>query len=470
MKAVKLFEATDDLANSRRYVAALIILQSEAPVHYSLLIATEVIWTDQIPTGATDGVYVYINPEWYRGLGSDSQRAFLLAHEVSHIILRHPQRGEFYRERGFFRAGQSFNPSLYNRAADYVINADCIAMGLEPIPEGCYSEEYGRDDIVDSVYAALATPQEPEEPNTDGDSQSGDQSGDQCSQSQPQSGQQSGQESQQPSGSQGGEPTPDESGNSAGEPLPDAEGHDYHLAPKYEGDAEEQEAAAAEDEHQLRNAVDDGIEEATARGVGVSDQVREGSNRFSSGSRSDVDWRTELADLLRRVGNGGEVTWSRIHRRRYATLGVISPTHRGSLGRMGVIVDISSSVDRDQLGRFMTELSVAIDELNPRDGVVVVFTNHCVHSVHEVFSGGELLDLDIPMGGGTWMSDGVKYLIDNGLECDITLCFTDGELIDNDWVTLGQHEIVVICDRTLHAYDARQANKAGVRTIIAEAA
>jgi predicted metal-dependent peptidase len=468
MRAVKLLEATDDLTNSRRYVAALIILQAKAPVHYSVLIATEVIWTSKIPTAGTDGIYVYINPDFFRGVASDSQRAFLLAHEVSHIILRHPQRGDFYRERGFFRAGQAFDPSLYNRAADYVINADCITMGLEPIPEGCYSQDYGRDDIVDNVYSALAQPKDPEGDQS-GD-QSGDQKGDQCSQSGSQSGQQSSQETQQSSGSQGGEHTPDESGGSDGERLPDAEGHDHHLSPKYEGDPDEQEAAAREDEHEIRNHVDDGIEEATARGVGVSDQVREGSNRFSSGSRSDVDWRTELADLLHRAGDGGDVTWSRIHRRRYATLGVISPTHRGSLGRMGVIVDISSSVDRDQLGQFMTELSVAIDELNPRDGVVVVFTNHRVHSVHEVFSGGELLDLDIPMGGGTWMSDGVKYLNDNGLECDITLCFTDGDLIDNDWVTLGQHEVVVICDRTLHAYDARQANNAGVRTIIAEAA
>ena len=454
MKAIKLFEATADLTNSRRHVAALIILQAKAPVHYSLLAATETIWTDQIPTGATDGVYVYINPDWYRGLGSDSQRAFLLAHEVSHIILRPPQRGEFYRERGFFRAGQSFDPSLYNRAADYVINADCIAMGLEPIPEGCYSKEYGRDDIVDSVYAALAAPKEPEDDTVNGDDFGGESDGADGDQSGDQSGDESG----------------DESGEGSGDQLPDAEGHDYHLAPKYEGDAEEQQAAAAEDEHQLRNAVDDGIEEATERGVGVSDQVREGSNRFSSGNRSDVDWRAELADLLRRVGNGGEVTWSRIHRRRYATLGVISPTHRGSLGRMGVIVDISGSVNRDQLQRFMTELAVAIDELQPRDGVVVVFTNHRVHSVHEVFSGGELLDLEVPKGGGTYMSEGLKYLNGNGLECDITLCFTDGDLIDNDWATLGQHEVVVICDRTLHAYDARQADKAGVRTIIAEAA
>jgi predicted metal-dependent peptidase len=155
MRAKKLFAPTADLTNSRRYIAALISLQAKAPVHYSVLLATEVIWTDKVGTAATDGVYVYISPEFFRGLESDSQRAFLLAHEVSHIILRHPQRGKVYQDRGFFRPNVSFDHATYNRAADYVINSDCKAMGFEPIPQGCYSDEYGRDDIVDSVYADL---------------------------------------------------------------------------------------------------------------------------------------------------------------------------------------------------------------------------------------------------------------------------------------------------------------------------
>lgn len=457
MRAKKLFEATDDLTNSRRHIAALIILQAKAPVHYSVLVATETIWTDKLPTAGTDGVYVYINPEYYRGLPSDSQRAFLLAHEVSHIILRHPQRGEFYRKRGHFRVGKAFDHGLYNKAADYVINSDCISMGLEAIPAGCYSTEYGREDIVDNVYLAmLPDEQEGDEAgDQDGDEQDGDEQG---------SGGQSGdQDGDQAGGDQSGSDQP-QSG------LPDAEGHDYHLAPEYEGDEDEQAEAAAEDEHRLRSSVDDGIEEATQRGVGVSDQVRDGGERFATGNKSATDWRAELADRLRRSGDTGEANWSRIHRRRYATLGVISPTRRGSLGRLGVIVDISSSVDRERLGQFMTELASAVDELQPRDGVVVVFTNHQVHSTAEVHSGGELLDLSIPNGGGTYMTKGVDFLIDNGLECDITMCFTDGDLIHCDWSYLASNDVVVICDRTLHPMDARNASDAGAELIIAEAA
>lgn len=65
MRAKKLFTPTADLTNSRRYIAALISLQTKAPVHYSVLLATEVIWTDAVGTAATDGIYVYISPDFF---------------------------------------------------------------------------------------------------------------------------------------------------------------------------------------------------------------------------------------------------------------------------------------------------------------------------------------------------------------------------------------------------------------------
>ena len=80
--------------NSKPYVKALIVLQAHAQVYYSVLANTSVIWTNAIATAATDGVYVYINNAFFRSLANDSQRAFLLAHEVAHIVLRHPQRGK----------------------------------------------------------------------------------------------------------------------------------------------------------------------------------------------------------------------------------------------------------------------------------------------------------------------------------------------------------------------------------------
>ena len=466
MRAKKLFAPTADLTNSRRYIAALISLQTKAPVHYSVLLATEVIWTDAVGTAATDGVYVYISPDFFRGLESDSQRAFLLAHEVSHIILRHPQRGKVYQDRGFFRANVSFDHGLYNRAADYVINSDCKAMGFEPIPQGCYSDDYGRDDIVDSVYADLHQKQDDDadddaktNPAPEGDDQDGDQSG---GDSDPDDSDQSGTADKS-----------DADGDSSGG-LPDPEGHDHHLTPEYEGTDEEQEAAAREDEHDIRSSVDDGIEQMEQDGrdpAKLAESIREGSHRYRPTNTSDTDWRAELADRFTRSGNGGQSTWSRIHRRRYATLGVISPTSIGQIGRVSIVFDISYSVDRDVANRVLAESAVMIDTLQPRDGVVVVWTNHQVHGTDEVYSGAELLDLEIPCGGGTYMTAGVEWLEHNGLESDLIIVFTDGEMWDSDWASLaGRDNLVVVLDSEPVPYIRRMIADSGADTIVAQAA
>jgi len=469
MRAKKLFTPTDDLTNSRRFIASLIILQTTAEVYYSTLLATAVIWTDAISTAATDGVYVYINPDFFRSLGSDSQRAFLLFHEVGHIILRHPQRGKVYQDRGFFRPNIPFDHATYNRIADWIINSDGIAAGLEPIPQGCYSDKYGRDDIVDSVYAEVYQQQddpegEPEdEPEGEGDDdQGGDQSGGNPAPQPDDDGDKSG------TGDKS-DPDGDPSGG-----LPDPEGHDHHLTPEYEGTDEEQEASAREDEHDIRSAVDDGIDQMEQNGrdpAKLSDAVREGSHRHRPSNASDTDWRAELADRFNRAGNGGQTTWSRIHRRRFSTLGVISPTSIGQIGRVSIVVDISASVSRDMLNQFMIESASLIDSLQPRDGVVVAWTNHRLHSSDEVYSGAELLDLEAPCGGGTYMTAGVEWLEENGLESDLTIVFTDGEMGDDDWQSLAQRDnLVVVLDSEPVPWIRRCITESGADTIVAQAA
>ena len=88
-----------------------------------------------------------------------------------------------------------------------------------------------------------------------------------------------------------------------------------------------------------------------------------------------------------------------------------------------------------------------IDTLQPRDGVVVVWTNHRSHGTDEVYSGAELLDLEAPMGGGTYMTAGVEWLEHNGLDSDLTMVFTDGEMYDDDWASLGRRDnLVVVLD------------------------
>ena len=460
-----------DMSASKSFAAAMIILSAKARVYWRFVIMHEVIWTRQIPTAATDGIYIYVNPDFFNGLPTDSQRAFLLGHEVGHMILRHPQRGKAFGKRGFFRIVNGsripFDHSLYNTAADYVINADLIAHGLEPIENGLYSDKYGRDHLVDEVYAQLWEEQE-QEPETESESGESDESDD-SNDSEPNGG----------SGGAGDDTTDDksadtdDSGDDSGDSGDDSaagdqsagtdhDGHDTHLEPLYDGTPEEVEQAEADDTREIDRTLQDGIEDEQqaikngeqkdhGHGAGIGERFKAVSSRLTA----PVSWRDELPDLMQRVGSGGTTSWAKIHRRRYNLYGVVSPVTKGSVRQFAIIIDISYSVDREALNQFLHVAADAIDDLQPTDGVLVLLTSDHVEYAHEVFSGSELLDLDLPYGGGTRMYKGVEYIEEYGYEPDLTMVFTDYEVDDYDARKLNEADCVIILDGQPNHY-ARQ--------------
>ena len=127
----------------------------------------------------------------------------------------------------------------------------------------------------------------------------------------------------------------------------------------------------------------------------------------------------------------------------------------GSARQFAIIIDISYSVDREALNQFMHVAVDAIDDLQPTDGVLVLLTSDHVEYAHEVFSGTELLDLDLPYGGGTRMYKGLEYIEEYGYEPDLTMVFTDYEVSDYDARKLNEGECVIILDGQPNHY-ARQ--------------
>jgi predicted metal-dependent peptidase len=81
--------------------------------------AADVAWCS---TMATDGYHVFYNPEWTSRL-EDAELCGVLAHEVLHVLLEHPDR----------RASRE--PELWNAACDYAINALLREQGFQ-LPEG----------------------------------------------------------------------------------------------------------------------------------------------------------------------------------------------------------------------------------------------------------------------------------------------------------------------------------------------
>jgi predicted metal-dependent peptidase len=92
---------------------------SSAIARFPVVNAQDMGWCD---TMATDGYYIYVNPSFCASLSSN-EIAFVFAHEVMHCALLHPYR------RG------SRDAQRWNRACDYVVNADLKAARRAGRPE-----------------------------------------------------------------------------------------------------------------------------------------------------------------------------------------------------------------------------------------------------------------------------------------------------------------------------------------------
>ena len=101
--------------------------------------------TTDIATAATDGRTLYYNPEYLTGL-KPAERVFVLAHEISHSIQRHPTRMKHYLNNKLPISGKPADLNTANEAADYVINADLVEQGVGM----CNKDWLWRPDIVGS--------------------------------------------------------------------------------------------------------------------------------------------------------------------------------------------------------------------------------------------------------------------------------------------------------------------------------
>lgn len=118
------------------------------------------------PTAATDGKRLYVNPKFFKTL-TVQERVFVLAHEITHVILQHPGRMKAYMDIGFGPDLKPWQGMRFNKAADYVINSylNDLRIGHQPL-NTLLNGQYGKDDLVDDVYCKL--PEEEEDPNGKG--------------------------------------------------------------------------------------------------------------------------------------------------------------------------------------------------------------------------------------------------------------------------------------------------------------
>jgi len=147
------------MAKSYELSEALSRLLAKQPFFAVLIMdLLEITDTDSIPTAATDGRKLFINPEWFNPLGVE-ERVFVLAHEVMHVILDHCPRLRMYNDRGIGPDLKEWSGGKWNHATDYIINAWLAEskVGVMPVG-GLHNPRFTKDDLADDVYTKIPEP------------------------------------------------------------------------------------------------------------------------------------------------------------------------------------------------------------------------------------------------------------------------------------------------------------------------
>jgi predicted metal-dependent peptidase len=126
----------------RQIEQAMRTLTTASPFFAVLALFAHVYERQAIPTAATDGKDILVNPAFFAGLPT-KQRAGLLLHEVLHAALLHVVR------RGIRE------PKLWNIAADIVVNGMILQEGQLELPPGGVREPGLEHLSVEEIYEQL---------------------------------------------------------------------------------------------------------------------------------------------------------------------------------------------------------------------------------------------------------------------------------------------------------------------------
>ena len=372
--AQRVMKAISDILGNKKYdaIGSIVMIGKHEVVKHGY---------KTITTAATDGKDTWYSDEFIDSL-SDANLRFLVLHECFHVLLRHLTTYHHLYQQ---------NPSLANKACDYVINIKLFDYDngeqFIVMPErGLLNEEYRNMDAA-QVFKLLKDD--------------------------PQQNQQSG---------QGG----------GGEPL------DHH---DWDGANEMSEAEQAE--------INQLVDQALRQGALLAGKTGSGGERLIEDLiASKIDYKEAMREWVNDTCTGSDYsTWTKPNRR-YIGSNIFMPS--GVSMRVGELIvanDMSGSIGAREIAVILGELANIAESVQP-EGIRILYwdTAVCADEYYEHGTYDTMIGSTKPMGGGgTDVTCVSNYIADKGYEPQGVVIITDGYL-GGDWGTWSVPTLWVIID------------------------
>jgi predicted metal-dependent peptidase len=364
---------------------AAIRLMLKFPFWCELYYSMTVIEDASIPTLATDGVNMWVNPEFWRGLTLELKIS-ALAHEITHKMLHHPTRCQ-HRD-GF----------IFNVAGDILVNGLLVENNFPIAPSWIQPVPKYRGWTVEAVYDDIIK-NLPPPPKGGGGGQGKGKPG-----SQPQQG--------------AGSPGEDDSPYANAPGIPESWKKAWRDIRKFKGTPQEVENQEAKTEQQVANAI------AAAKAMG----------NLPAGVEMAVEkvftvpeepWYNHLQRYMQSLAIS-QYNWSRINKRMAVLFNMVAPSnYHEALGEVVLFVDCSGSCyTAAEQANFAGHINAILAEAKPQK-VHVAYFDTKVHKHEELEPGSIEFESHPTGGGGTSFADLFTWAEDEGISPAVAIVLTD---------------------------------------------
>jgi predicted metal-dependent peptidase len=227
------------------------------------------------------------------------------------------------------------------------------------------------------------------------------------------------------------------------------------------------------DEHDPTRIDEQGDDETTGEIGGIVEDLRQGSMLAGRGTNSttqaidaalarEVDWRTEMLEWLTQQSKGrDDFTWRKFHRRRLSQ-GLYMPSVKSEkLNEVVVAIDTSGSTTGPILASFASTLKDFAVQCQP-ERIRVIWWDYNVQG-EQVFEGDYSAiekQLQAQGGGGTRLSCVSEYMVQQGIEADVVVVFTDGYVEDSPRWDVGAPTLWLVTEA--HRWEPPAGRKVNV--------